>query len=91
VNGSGNARATTTFTAEGNRIIRAVFHDASGSFGDSNGTTLERVDSHSTKSVNGATYTYCNPGQIHIPGSVIAAAQRIRIHRISSSTTCLEH
>ncbi len=77
----GTAICRTTFTTEGNHTIRAQYHDGSlTGFGDSNGTTLERTDSHSTRSPLATTvsatttYSYCNPAQIHIPGFTAAAA-----------------
>jgi uncharacterized repeat protein (TIGR01451 family) len=80
---AGVAVCKTTFSAEGNHIVQATFHDGGNTFGDSHNTTLERVDNHSTRSpaansiVASDTYTYCNPGKITIPafapGNVAAA------------------
>jgi hypothetical protein len=79
----GTAVCKTTFTTEGNHNIRATFHDAGGTFGDSHGNTLERADSHSTRNPAAntvsatTTYNYCNPGKITIPAlapSNVAAA-----------------
>jgi hypothetical protein len=66
--GGGTSVCTTTTLPEGAHTIVATY-SGTATLGTSHNTTtlIQRVDNHTTLSINGATYTYCNPGQVQAP------------------------
>jgi uncharacterized repeat protein (TIGR01451 family) len=71
VNGSGVAMISTIGLPEGDHIVKALYHDASNTFSDNFGSVTVRVDAGTaTPTLNGSTWSYCNPSGIVIPRGV---------------------
>ena len=64
LNASGQAQCTTTFNTQNAHVVRASWA-GNGSFGPSNATVVEVVN---TATTNPVTNRYCNTGTISFPG-----------------------
>jgi hypothetical protein len=69
---NGTASISTSSLPEGDHTITATYHDAAATYNDSLGTKAMRVDAATpTPTLNGSTWTYCNPAGITIPAGMV--------------------
>jgi hypothetical protein len=64
----GQASFVTSALPEGDNLILATYTDSTNTYSESFGTYTQRVDTTTTVTVNGITVTYCNTGQVKVPG-----------------------
>ena len=70
----GVATISTSGLSEGDHTVQALYNDNTNTFNESFGTTTARVDAAtSTPTLNGSTWSYCNPTGIVIPAGTVVA------------------